>query len=100
MSVSFRRAVADAPKWWAIRSAQNLKPVTYVCPFCEELLPSMIEHMLILPEGDTRRRRHAHTQCVMAEKRAGRLPSKDQWLAEQPRPTGRFSRLFAKTRTR
>ena len=89
----------DEPKWWAIRNAQNLKPVTYVCPFCDELLPSMIEHVLILPEGDTKRRRHAHTACAMAEKRAGRLPSRDQYQETQPQRTGRFSRLL-RTRTR
>ena len=89
----------DAPKWWAVRAAQNLKPVTYRCPFCNEYLPSSREHVLILPEGDTRRRRHAHTDCALAERRAGRLPSKDQWLATQPRKTGRFQRLLHRTRT-
>jgi hypothetical protein len=81
-----------------VRPAQNLKPATYRCPFCEELLPSMMEHVLVSPEGDTRRRRHAHTECVLAEKRAGRLPSRDQWLQTQPKPerTSRFSRLFAR----
>lgn len=49
-------------------------------------------HMLVVPEGDTRRRRHAHTECVLAERRAGRLPSRDEWLATQPRPQRR-SRL-------
>jgi len=83
-----------------VRPAQNLKAVTYVCPFCGELLPSMVGHVLVLPEGDTSRRRHAHTECALAEKRAGRLPSRDQWLATQPQRTGRFTRLFAKTRTR
>jgi hypothetical protein len=58
----------------------------------------MMDHVLILPEGDTRRRRHAHTECALAEKRAGRLPSRDQWLQTQPQRTGRFSRLFAKSR--
>ena len=83
-----------------MRPAQNVKPVTYRCPFCHQLLPSMKAHMLVLPEGDVRRRRHAHTECALAEKRAGRLPSRDQWLATQPRKPGRLSRLFAKTRTR
>jgi len=94
--------VSDAPKWWAIRHAENLKPVTYVCPFCAELLPSMKAHVLVLPEGDTRRRRHAHTECVMAEKRAGRLPSREQYLETQPQGEGRgrFSRLLSRTRAR
>jgi hypothetical protein len=82
-----------------VRAAQNLKPVTYRCPFCNEYLPASREHVLILPEGDTRRRRHAHTECALAERRAGRLPSKDQWLATQPRKTGRFHRLVSWTRT-
>jgi hypothetical protein len=92
--------VSNAPKWWAIRRAENLKPVTYVCPFCEELLPAMVPHVLVLPEGDVRRRRHAHTDCVMAEKRAGRLPSREQYEGTQPSRPGRFSRLLQRTRTR
>ena len=87
------------PQWWEVRTAQNRKAVTYRCPFCRQPLPSLMEHVLVLPEGDTRRRRHAHTECALAEKRAGRLPSKDQWLSEQPRKPSRFSRLFARTRT-
>jgi len=84
-----------------VRPAANLKPVTYRCPFCDEHLPSVMEHMLVLPEGDTGRRRHAHTECVLAEKRAGRLPSREQWLATQPQSerTGRLSRLLARHRT-
>jgi hypothetical protein len=92
--------MAEAPRWWTIRGAQNLKPATYVCPFCEELLPAMIEHVLIAPEGDKRRRRHAHTACVMAERQAGRLPVRDEWLATQPKRSGRMARLLARTRTR
>jgi hypothetical protein len=98
--VSVAAVVTDAPRWWAIRRAENLKPVTYVCPFCQELLPSMLAHVLVLPEGDARRRRHAHTECAMAEKRAGRLPSREQWLGEQPQRPGRFRRLWQRTRTR
>jgi hypothetical protein len=81
-----------------VRAAQNLKPVTYRCPFCQQLLPSMKAHVLVAPEGDVRRRRHAHTECALAEKRAGRLPSRDDWLATQPRAPGRLARLFAKAR--
>ena len=83
-----------------VRPAANLKPVTYRCPFCEQHLPSLMEHVLIVPEGDTRRRRHAHTVCALAERRAGRLPSRDEWRAAQPRPerAGRFARLLAKRR--
>ncbi len=52
--------------WWAVRRAQSLKPATYRFPFCGELLHAMSEHMLIAPEGDASRRRHAHTECVVA----------------------------------
>jgi hypothetical protein len=41
----------------------------------------MSEHVLISPEGDTSRRRHAHTACAIAARRAGRLPTKDEWNA-------------------
>jgi len=39
--------------------------------------------MLIVPEGDAGRRRHAHMQCVMAARRAGRLPTRDEWRRAQ-----------------
>jgi hypothetical protein len=70
--------MSDAPRWWTIRRAQNLKPATYRCPFCHELLPAISEHVLVMPEGDSRRRRHAHTACALAERKAGRLPTRDE----------------------
>jgi len=70
--------VPDAPRWWTIRPAQSLKPATYRCPFCDELLPALSEHVLVMPEGDARRRRHAHTACALAERKAGRLPARDE----------------------
>lgn len=54
----------------------------------------MSEHVLIAPEGDMERRRHAHTQCAQAASRAGRLPSLSDWRATQPREPGLFARLF------
>ena len=77
-----------------MRRAHNLKPATYRCPFCGELLPALSEHALVMPEGDTRRRRHAHTTCVMAERAAGRLPLRDEWEAGQPRRPGLIARLL------
>jgi hypothetical protein len=77
------------PRWWSMRRAQNRKPATYRCPLCGNHLPSLSEHMLIAPEGDTSRRRHAHTQCVINARKAGRLPSRDEWLKTQPRRTFR-----------
>jgi hypothetical protein len=84
-------------RWWTVRPAQNLKPATYRCPFCDELLPALSEHMLIAPEGDKTKRRHAHTECVLAERRAGRLPLHEDWLATQPPQLGRLRRLLGLT---
>jgi hypothetical protein len=84
------------PSWWTIRRAQNLKPATYRCPFCDALLPALSEHVLVMPEGDPRRRRHAHTACALAERTAGRLPARDEWLRAQPATPGRLRRLLAR----
>lgn len=87
------------PRWWQVRPAQNLKPATYRCPLCGRHLPALSEHMLLFPEGDHSRRRHAHSECVMAARKAGRLLTREEWLKTQPRPpslwrraTARFSR--------
>jgi hypothetical protein len=74
--------------WWTVRRAQNRKPATYTCPFCGSFLPALSEHVLIAPLGDMSRRRHAHTACAVAARKAGRLPSRDEWLAAT-RPPGR-----------
>jgi hypothetical protein len=50
--------------------------------------------MLIAPEGDTRRRRHAHTKCVLAARASGRLVLRDEWLRTQPRPPSLWRRLL------
>jgi len=89
-------AKLEKADWWTIRRAQNRKPATYTCPFCHGFLPSMSEHVLIAPEGDTSRRRHAHTACAAAARKAGRLPSRDEWLKTQPRPPGLLSRLLGR----
>ena len=80
--------------WYAIRRAQNLKPTTYTCPFCRERFPALTEHVLVTPAGDASRRRHAHTECALRERRAGRLPSRDEWQAAQPREPGLLARLL------
>jgi hypothetical protein len=41
----------------------------------------MSEHVLVSPEGDASGRRHAHTACVISARRAGDLPTKDEWKA-------------------
>jgi hypothetical protein len=73
----YRRPVE--PRWWTLRPAQSLKPASYVCPFCDTMLHATSEHALVAPEGDVSKRRHAHMECVVAERRAGRLVTEDEW---------------------
>jgi hypothetical protein len=49
----------------------------------------MSEHVLIAPEDDRSKRRHAHTECVMKARAAGRLPTRDEWRKAErgPRPS-------------
>ena len=82
----FRKA-----RWFAVRPAANRKPATYRCPLCGSLLPALSDHVLVLPEGDTSRRRHAHVRCVMNARRDGRLPLRDE--IEPPGP-GLLTRLL------
>lgn len=89
---------APSARWWVLRRAQNRKPATYRCPLCGELLPALSEHMLIVPEADSSRRRHAHTQCVLAARQAGKLPTREEWLGTQPRPPSRWRALFDRWR--
>ena len=81
-----RRGSAEATdaRWWEIRGAQNLKPSTYRCPLCGELLPALRAHMLLFPEGAHDRRRHAHTACVLRARERGELPTRDEWERAQP----------------
>lgn len=84
----------EQPRWWATRQVHSRKPSTYRCPFCGLHLHAMSDHMLIAPEGDGEQRRHAHTECVLAARKAGRLPTRDEWRADQPAKPGLLSRLF------
>lgn len=84
---------ASGPRWWSVRRAQNSKPATYRCPFCGTHLHAMSEHVLIAPEGDSSRRRHAHTECVLAARQAGALLTFDDWRASRPRK-GLLGRLL------
>jgi hypothetical protein len=52
--------------------------------------------MLIAPEGDPDRRRHAHSKCVLAARNSGRLPTRDEWLKTQPREPGLWRRVVAR----
>jgi hypothetical protein len=84
----FRKA-----RWYAVRPAANRKPATYRCPLCGSLLPALSEHMLVTPEGDSSRRRHAHSACVMSARKQGRLPLREE---VEPAPPGLLSRLFGR----
>jgi len=79
-----------------MRPAQNRKPATYRCPFCGNRLPALSEHFLISPEGDSAQRRHAHTECVLAARKAGKLPTEEEWRRAQPRPPSLWQRLRAR----
>ncbi len=87
-----------AARWYSIRRAQSRKPATYRCPYCGGLLPALSEHMLVIPEGDAGRRRHAHTACVLRRRRDGLLPTESEWRAGGPRGPGILARLAARLR--
>jgi hypothetical protein len=80
-------------RWYVVRPAANTKPSTYRCPLCGELLPALSAHMLVVPEGDPRRRRHAHTGCVVQARREGRLPLREE---VEPRGPGALRRLLGR----
>jgi hypothetical protein len=80
--------------WYAIRPAANRKPASYRCPLCGGMLPALSEHMLVTPEGDSSRRRHAHSACVLSARKQGRLPLRED---VEPRTPGLFARLFGRS---
>ena len=84
----FRRA-----RWYVVRPAANRKPATYTCPLCRRQLPALSQHMLVLPDGDGARRRHAHTACLMKARQAGRLPLREE---VEPRRPGWLARLLGR----
>jgi hypothetical protein len=86
----------DAPRWFSVRGVRSFKPATYRCPFCDRPLHAMSDHVLVAPEGDTTRRRHAHTDCALAARAAGSLPSRDEWRAAGPRTGSRLRRLLGR----
>jgi len=83
--------------WWTIRRASSTRAATYRCPFCDELLHATSDHVLIAPEGDLGRRRHAHTGCVLAARRSGELRVRDEVDAAGP---GLVRRLLRRARQR
>jgi hypothetical protein len=73
-------------RWWSMRRAQNLKPATYRCPFCRKHLASMTDHVLIAPEDDRSKRRHAHWECVQKARAEGKLPTQSEWREAERGP--------------
>jgi hypothetical protein len=89
-------AKLEPAEWWSVRAAHNLKPATYRCPLCGYRLHAMSPHVLIAPEGDTSRRRHAHAECVQAALAQGRMTSYDAWRKSRPRKRRRLHWPFAR----
>ena len=85
-----------AADWWEVRPASNLKPATYRCPICDRRLPALSEHLLLFPEGDHSRRRHAHTACVMRARARGRLPRREDYEAARPRRPALWRRMLGR----
>jgi hypothetical protein len=75
--------VTEHPRWWAVRRVRSRKPATYRCPFCGRQLHAMSDHLLIAPEGDSDRRRHAHADCVARARASGTLRTYDDWRAAE-----------------
>src|SRR5437588_1688284 len=86
----------ETPRWWVMRAAHSNRPATYRCPFCGGLLHAMSAHMVIAPEGDVERRRHAHTECVRAERAAGRFPLYDDFKSAEAARGARRRRGFGR----
>ncbi len=86
MSDGFRDA-----RWYAVRPAANRKPSTYRCPLCGRQLPALSSHMLVVPDGDPSRRRHAHADCVMRARKSGALPLREE---VEPKAPGLLARLL------
>jgi hypothetical protein len=93
-------AQLERASWWYVRRAQNRKPATYRCPICGNYLPALSEHVLLVPEGDSSRRRHAHSDCAIAARKAGKLPTRDEWLRTQPRTPSLWRRVIERVRPR
>ena len=70
---------AATPRWWTARRAHSRRPATYRCPFCDALLHATSEHVVIAPEGNVERRRHAHLECVRAAHARGAFVTEDEW---------------------
>ena len=54
----------------------------------------MSEHVLIAPQNDAAERRHAHTECVLAARKAGTFKTYDDWREQQPRRRSLWQRYL------
>ena len=83
-----KRRSLEAAEWYSIRPVRSHAPKTYRCPLCGLQLHAMSDHILIAPEGDTTRRRHAHLEGVAAANLPGRPagPGLRERLARLLRP--------------
>jgi hypothetical protein len=79
--------MTEPVRWWEIRHAQGQQAKTYTCPLCHGRFLAMVPHVLLSPEGDRDRRRHAHATCVSRRRAAGTLLTKSEWQRSQ-RPPG------------
>lgn len=82
-------------RWYTVRPASSTKPATYRCPLCGRRLPALIPHLLVMPDGDASRRRHAHAECVHRARKAGRLPLREE---VEPRRPGILARMWHRVR--
>lgn len=84
-------------RWWTVKRVQALKAKSYTCPLCDMQLHAMSDHVLLVPEGDLSRRRHAHSTCVHRARADGLLPTQEEWQKAQTRDLGgRRPRLLAR----
>jgi hypothetical protein len=90
-------AKMETANWWEARRTHSTKPATYRCPLCGRQLLALEDHMLLFPEGDHQRRRHAHTKCVLEARRNGGLLSHEEWRKTQP-PAPKRPGLLARLR--
>jgi hypothetical protein len=44
----------------------------------------MSDHVVVAPEGDVERRRHAHAECVAAAHDRGTFRTYEEWRRTQP----------------
>ena len=89
------RSRLEPAEWYSIRPVRSMKPATYRCPLCGYQLHAMSDHVLVAPEGDTSRRRHAHLECVAAANLPGR-PARRR-AGSVPGARGLLSRLLGRS---